>query len=472
MNRLLKRQLKRYFGGAENVPLELKPFVDAVERSYNHYEEDRVLLERAMEISSEELVEANQQLREEAKAQKAVMSKLKSSLNTVLSISPNENHFDLQLEEDILGIVTVLESQLRTIKEYEENITLIKHFIDQSTDSIEVADTSGRLFFINQKGADLLEDSVDNLIGQYVYDVDNKMRNKESWERIVSSFKKQEKLTFTRLQKFKDGKSLLMEIILNKIEVNNKSYIIGVSRDITARRKAEKEREQFIEQLREMNQELEDFAYIVSHDLKAPLRGISTLTSWLMEDYKDSLDEEGQDLVQLLNRRVGRMYGLIEGILQYSRIGRTQTKNEELDLNQIVKEVMESLEVPKGFTMSIACELPKIHNDETQIRQIFQNFISNAIKYNDKGSEGSVKVSCQDLDTHWEFCIADNGPGIPPKYHEKIFQIFQTLQRRDDFESTGIGLTIVSKIIKNNQGQIRVESDTGTGAKFYFTLKK
>lgn len=472
MNRLLKRQLKRYFGGIDNVSDEVKAFVDAVERSYNHYEEDRLLLERAMEISSEELVEANHQLRAEAKAQKAVMSKLKSSLNTVLSISPNDNGFKVQREEDLLGVVTVLERQLKTIKEYEENLTLIKHFIDQSTDSIEVADASGRLFFINQRGADLLEDKVENLIGRLVYEVDNKMRNQESWNRIVNAFKNHEKLIFTRLQKFKDGSSLLMEIILNEITINNKSYIIGVSRDITARKKAEEEREELIEKLREMNQELEDFAYIVSHDLKAPLRGISTLTSWLLDDYNDVLDEEGQDLIQLLNRRVGRMYGLIEGILQYSRIGRTKITNADLDLNVLVQEVMESLASPDGFKLLIEGKLPIIHNDETQIRQIFQNFISNGIKYNDKGELGCVTVSSRDLGTHWEFCISDNGPGIPPKYHEKIFVIFQTLQRRDDFESTGIGLTIVSKIIKNNDGKIRVESDTGKGAKFYFTLKK
>jgi signal transduction histidine kinase len=112
-----------------------------------------------------------------------------------------------------------------------------------------------------------------------------------------------------------------------------------------------------------------------------------------------------------------------------------------------------------------------IINDETQMRQVFQNFITNAIKYNDK-EEGLVEISAQDLDTHWEFCISDNGPGIPPQYHEKIFQIFQTLQRRDDFESTGIGLTIVSKIVKNNLGQVRIDSDQGKGAKFYFTIKK
>lgn len=473
MNRLLKRQVKRFFGDIENVPKEMLPFLEAVEHSYNHYEEDRLLLERAMDISSEELVEANQQLREEAKAQKAILSKLKSSLNTVLEISPTESG-TVSLEnndENILEIVTVLESQLKTIKEYEENLTLIKHFIDQSTDAIEVADEGGRLFFVNQKAANLLEIPITELIGKNIYEVDNKMRSIKSWERICKALDTQEELIFRRLQKFKNGTSRLMESILNKIVINGKIYIIGVSRDITDRQKAEKEREELIEKLREMNEELEDFAHIVSHDLKAPLRGISTITAWLLSDHINNLDEDGQDLIQLLNRRVGRMHGLIEGILQYSKVGRNDSENKLLDTKKIVEDIIDDLEKPENFVIKITSDLPMIVNDETQIRQVFQNFITNAIKYNDK-ENGLVEISAVDLDTHWEFCIADNGPGIPPKYHEKIFQIFQTLQRRDDFESTGIGLTIVSKIVKNNLGQVRVDSDTGQGAKFYFTIKK
>ncbi|NJN77905.1 MAG: hypothetical protein HC803_05880 [Saprospiraceae bacterium] len=263
----------------------------------------------------------------------------------------------------------------------------------------------------------------------------------------------------------------MMESILNKININQKTYVIGVSRDITDREHAEKEREELIEKLREMNLELEDFAHIVSHDLKAPLRGISTITNWLMSDYTDNLDSDGQDLIQLLNRRVGRMYSLIEGILQYSRVGKNDTELKEIDANEIVSDIIDDLETPENFVIKITNTLPILINDETQIRQVFQNFITNAIKYNDK-ENGIVEISSTDLGTYWEFCISDNGPGIPPKYHEKIFQIFQTLQRRDDFESTGIGLTIVSKIVKNNFGTVRVDSDEGKGAKFYFTIKK
>ncbi|NJN77906.1 MAG: hypothetical protein HC803_05885 [Saprospiraceae bacterium] len=135
----------------ENIPEEVMPFIQAIEYSYNHYEEDRLLLERAMEISSEELVEANQQLRQEAKEQQAILSKLKSSLNTVLTISPTERNLNMDNDEDILEIVTILESQLKTIKEYEEDLTLIKHFIDQSTDAIEVADESRKVIFRETK---------------------------------------------------------------------------------------------------------------------------------------------------------------------------------------------------------------------------------------------------------------------------------------------------------------------------------
>jgi two-component system sensor kinase FixL len=471
MNRLLKRQIKRYFNGPENIPEEMLPFIKAIEYSYNHYEEDRLLLERAIDISSEELVEANQQLRREAKAQKTILLKLKSSMNTVLSIYPTEENLKIGNDEDILEIVTIIESQLKTIKEYEESLTLIKHFIDQSTDAIEVADESGKIFFVNQKAANLLGIPVNNLIGSNIYDLNDKMRNKKDWERICQSLKTEKELIFRRLQKLKNQEPRLMESVLNKIIINDKIYIIGVSRDITARQEAEKEKEELIEKLRAMNEELEDFAHIVSHDLKAPLRGIKTIGGWLLMDHLNNLDEDGKELVQLLNRRVERMYNLIEGILQYSRVGHNNSETKILDIKQVINELIDDLEKPAHFSINITSDLPIIANDSTQIRQVFQNFITNAIKYNDK-EKGLIEISCKDLETHWEFCISDNGPGIQPKYHEKIFQIFQTLQKRDDFESTGIGLTIVSKIIKNNFGEIRIDSAQGKGTKFYFTIKK
>ena len=428
MNDILKKQIEKHFGGLENIPADILPFIIEIDRTYNNFE--------------------------------AKDSPI-NYLHSFYSQSSKRTDY-----------VTTFEKQLKSIKRQEESLTLIKHFMEQSTDAIEVTDVTGRLLYINQRGADLLEDTVDNLLGKFIYDIDNKMRNIVSWQRIIDSLKDNKQLTFNRLQKFKDGSSLLMEIVLNKMEYNETPYIIGISRCLNDRRKAEKEREHLVEKLREVNKELEDFAYIISHDLKAPLRGISTLASWLSEDYQDSIDNEGKGLLQLLNRRVSRMYSLIDGVLMYSRIGKTQKRNKQLDTNVILAEVVESLEIPTGFEVTAESKLPIIFNDDTQIRQVFQNFISNAIKYNDKGENGRVIVRSKDLLSHWQFCIADNGPGIPAKYHDKIFQIFQTLQRRDDFESTGIGLTIVSKIIKNNGGKIWVESQEGQGTDFYFTIKK
>lgn len=472
MNDLLKKQIEQYFGSIEKIPDEILPFVSTINHTYNNFEAEKALLQLTLKQHSDKFDNVKHHYFSIGKTEKAIVSKLKSSLSTVLSITPDKYRKHLKGEEDILDIVTILEKQLRKIKEYEENLILIKHFIDKSTDAIEVVDMSGRLFFINQRGATLLEDTVDNLVGKYIFDIDSKVLNEDSWQRTVSLFEHNEQLTFTRLHKYKNDSSLLMEIVLNKIEVNSKSYVIAVSRSISERKKAEKEREILVEKLREMNKELEDFAYIISHDLKAPLRGISTLASWLSEDHLDNLDKEGKEMIQLLNRRVRRMYSLIDGVLMYSRVGRAQKRNKLLDINNIVSEIIDSLEVPTGFEMTIEGELPLITNDETQIRQVFQNFISNAIKYNDKGENGRIIVSSKDLWSHWQFCIADNGPGIPAKYHDKIFQIFQTLHRRDDFESTGIGLTIVSKIIKNNAGEIWIKSEEGQGTRFYFTIKK
>lgn len=256
----------------------------------------------------------------------------------------------------------------------------------------------------------------------------------------------------------------------------------GVGRDITKRRQAEvalqgahEELERRVRertaQLDATNKELKDFAYIVSHDLKAPLRAISQLTGWIATDYADRLDPAGKEMMALILKRVQRMDGFIEGILSYSRIGGTGEKKRRLELNQIVREAIDNLARLNNVTVTIVDDLPVVNQDPIPMGQIFQNLIGNAIKYMDK-PEGVVRVSCKSRGDYWEFSISDNGPGIDPKYHEKIFQIFQTLAPRDDIESTGIGLTLVKKAIEINGGSIRVESVVGAGSNFIFTLPR
>jgi signal transduction histidine kinase len=219
------------------------------------------------------------------------------------------------------------------------------------------------------------------------------------------------------------------------------------------------------------NKELEEFAYVVSHDLKAPLRAISQLTYWIDEDYSEVFDADGREKMDLILQRVKRMDGLIDGILRYSRVGRIKEKNEQLDLNLLVAEVIDNIAPPDTVRIELQNELPMVFSDPIRMVQVFQNLIENGVKYMDK-DEGVVTIGCVDRDEHWEFSVADNGPGIDEKYQSKIFKIFQTLKPRDEHESTGIGLTLVKKIINLYGGTVWVESKPGYGSAFFFTLPK
>jgi len=223
--------------------------------------------------------------------------------------------------------------------------------------------------------------------------------------------------------------------------------------------------------LQEVNQELNDFAYVVSHDLKAPLRAVTQLAGWIAADYADALDEEGQEMMGLLIGRAKRMHNLIQGILEYSRIGRVKEREKEVDLNWLVQDTIEMLAPPENIQMTIKSALPTVMGEQTRLEQVFANLLGNAIKFMDK-PVGYVIIDCADEGTHWLFSVADNGPGIEEKYYDKVFQMFQTLAPRDELESTGVGLALVKKIVESSGGSIWVESEVGKGSTFYFTFPK
>ncbi len=252
---------------------------------------------------------------------------------------------------------------------------------------------------------------------------------------------------------------------------NSVQGIVCVALDITERKKSQDLQKRLIQELESANQELKDFAYIVSHDLKAPLRGIVSLANWIATDYSDKIDNEGNEQINLLTGRVKRMQSLIDGILRYSRVGRIKEESVSVDLNEAVTEVINMIAPPENFDIKIENTLPTIVCERTRIQQVFQNLIGNAIKYMDK-PKGEIMIGCEQENGFWKFMVSDNGPGIEEKYYDKIFQIFQTLQSRDEFESTGIGLSIVKKIAKMYGGDVWIESEVGKGTIFFFTLSK
>ena len=219
------------------------------------------------------------------------------------------------------------------------------------------------------------------------------------------------------------------------------------------------------------NKELESFAYIVSHDLKAPLRGIASLSNWLMTDYADKFDDAGRQSLNLLISRVTRLNNMIDGILHYSRVGRIKEELVEVDLKPMLGELVDMLTVPTHIEIKIETEMPTVVYQRTKILQVFQNLLSNAVKYMDK-PKGAIRIGHVDEGDFYKFYVSDNGPGIEAQYFEKIFQIFQTLKPRDELESTGVGLTIAKKIVEMQGGKIWVESKPGEGSTFWFTIAK
>lgn len=269
----------------------------------------------------------------------------------------------------------------------------------------------------------------------------------------------------------KDGTTFPMDLAVSEMRQGEHRMFTGTVRDISERKQAEEQRDRLLGELESANEELKNFGYVVSHDLKAPLRAIGSLADWLSTDYADKFDDEGKEHMRLLISRVHRMDGLIDGILQYSRVGRVKEVAVAVDLNRLVREVIDLLAPPKNIAVSVEDSLPTVMAEPTRIQQVFQNLLSNAIKYMDK-PEGEIRIACGAEGRQWKFSIADNGPGIDQQHFEKIFQLFQTLAPRDRVESTGVGLALVKKIVEMYGGHIWLESTVGRGSTFFFTLPR
>lgn len=223
--------------------------------------------------------------------------------------------------------------------------------------------------------------------------------------------------------------------------------------------------------LQRKNEELDQFAHIVSHDLKAPLRGIDNVITWIEEDHSTELPPKISEYIQLIKGRLLRAENMIRGILMYARVGKQNPEREYINLNVLLQDIAENLMIRPGLRLEIQDGLPEIYSEKIPLQQVLSNLISNAIKYHDK-EEGYIKVYLRSSPDHYIFFVEDNGPGISKTYHEKIFVIFQTLQERDSFESTGVGLAIVKKILDDRKQRITVASEPEHGTVFSFTWPK
>jgi PAS domain S-box-containing protein len=269
----------------------------------------------------------------------------------------------------------------------------------------------------------------------------------------------------------KTRKGNIIDVRIKGIPYKENDKIIairGIFQDITKEKEASRLLLQYTEELEKKNKELDQFAYVVSHDLKAPLRGINNLSMWIEEDISEHLEGETKTNLDLMRKRVKRMEGLIDGILQYSRAGRVKHQAQTFATKDVIAELIANMSPPEKFQISIQNDLPTLSTEKIAFEQVIANYISNAIKYNNS-LEPTINISCSQNGKLYEFCVADNGPGIEKEFHEKVFVIFQTLQARDTFESTGVGLAIVKKMVEDKGGKVWIESEKGKGAKFFFS---
>jgi PAS domain S-box-containing protein len=271
-----------------------------------------------------------------------------------------------------------------------------------------------------------------------------------------------------------DGHRFPVEMTISPIRWGRSHIFSAFVRDITERKQVEEALARQTRELTRINSELEDFTHSVSHDLKEPLRGIEAFAGFIGEDYADKLDEQGQRYVKVLRESAVRMKDLIDDLLQLSRIGRTRLEQAPVGMSSLVQDV--SLELSfalqeKRVELRIDPDLPTVPCDRARMREVFKNLISNAVKYNDK-PQPKIEIGCRSDNGAFTFAVRDNGIGIAPEYHEKIFKIFQRLHHREEYEGTGVGLAICKKVVEAHGGRIWVESAPGEGTTFLFTMPR
>jgi light-regulated signal transduction histidine kinase (bacteriophytochrome) len=340
MNSLLKRQIGKHLKNGLN---HIDQFLESIDDSYSNYEDQIAILQHSMKISSDELYEANQKLRDEADSLKEINKNLEFILNS-MNLDSNNN---------------------QTI-----------------------------------------------------------------------------------------------------IDLNTSDYIKGQTIEII---KINKQREELLYSLEKQNQSLNEYAHVVSHDLKSPLRSIYSLITWIKEENEANFNPTTEEYFTLIQKKVEKMNHLIQGILTYSKIDKVHIVNEEVDLNDLVQNILNMVFVPEHIKIKIVNKLPTIKADGFRMQQLFQNLINNAINFNDKPN-GLVEIACIEKEGHFVFSIKDNGVGISKKNHEKIFFIFESIAQDD--KSSGIGLSIVKRILDNSNEKIWLDSQENKGTTFFFTLRK
>jgi PAS domain S-box-containing protein len=351
----------------------------------------------------------------------------------------------------------------------------LQTIIDSSRAFIFYKDKKNNFLRVNKTFAEILGISQEKLEGMSLFDIFPKEQAEAYWKDDINVIKSgKPKVDIIEPMPHKDGDRYVQTDKIPYRDSNgNIIGIIGFAIDITERKQAEEVLDFTMKELERSNKELEQFAYVASHDLQEPLRMVASFTQLLEMQYKDKLDEDAIEYISFAVDGAKRMQSLISDLLAYSRVTSYAGEFEEVDLNKVIEEVLFNLEIVIEENNAVITNetLLKISADYSQMVQVFQNIIGNALKYRSKKTP-KIHISSRKEDDKWLFSVKDNGIGIDPEYSEKIFQIFRRLHTREEYEGTGIGLAITKRIIERHGGKIWVESEPGNGSVFFFTIPK
>ncbi len=349
-----------------------------------------------------------------------------------------------------------------------------RHFqaaFDDSPIGMDLVDLRGCFVRVNTSYSRMIGYTAEQMVGKHIRDItyaDDLPEDEEAMRRFLDGGRQ----TYQTEKRYVRSDGSLIWALLNVTMITDAEgrpfQFFGQVQDITELKTTEEALRRQAQELERSNQELDDFAYIASHDLKTPLRGIDNLSKWIADDAPASMSEASREHLRKLRQRVARLDRLLDDLLQYSRAGQQLGDVMLVQTGPLVRSVVEILTPPAGFVVHVADNMPRLTTYKTPLELVFRNLIDNAIKHHDR-ADGRIEVSASVQGRLVEFTIRDDGPGIPAEYHERIFRMFQTLKPRDEVEGSGIGLAVVKKVVERQGGQVAVESHSGRGTVFRFT---
>ena len=366
-------------------------------------------------------------------------------------------------------IVELIELR-RAKKELQESERRFRLFVEHSKDAFYLHKRNGRIIDANRHACEILGYTLKELLTLSIQDIDQEIKlekHLERWEQMIPGVP----VTLEGIHRRKDGTTFPVEIRLVWFETDGEQLMLGLVRDITRRKNMEEALRERTELLERSNKELEQFAYVASHDLQEPLRMVASYTQLLSKRYKGKLDSDADDFINYAVDGANRMQMLINDLLDYSRVG-TRGKNFVLTefssiLDKTLRDLKKAVE-ESGAKVTID-PLPSLMVDGGQIGQLFQNLITNAIKFRGDAIP-QIHISSEKKEDKWIISVSDNGIGIAPEYSGRIFEIFQRLHSKEEYPGSGIGLAICKKIVERHGGKIWIESELKKGTIFYFTI--